>query len=360
MPIENEGSESLSLRDQLTAAAELHREPAEETAPIAPAAPAPAAIERTRDESGKFAKPAETPPAKPVAAAPIDPAAIPAAAPARPAKPSSWKKEFDEHWNTLDPKVAEYIHQREREYSTGVSTYKTEAERARNIQTALEPFMPTMQRYNVQPDAWIQNVGRTHETLLLGSPQQKVQTLLGLAQAYGVDISQLTGQPAQPGQQPAADPNSWAAGQIAELRGQLNQFTTERQREQQAREQQQQSVIQNEIATMAADATTYPHFETVRETMAGILQSGLAQDLKSAYDKALRMHDDLWQSQQETQRVAAEAEQKRSAAAAAATARSKTVSIKSATPSGVAVNGQAKGRREAIADAVSSIGGSRV
>lgn len=340
--LELEG-ESLSLRDALMSAVEEHRDPIEEKPIIAETAEAKA--DRLRDESGKFVKPQE----KPVAA--IHPAVL-EVAPARPPKPSSWKKELDEHWNTLDPTVANYLAQREREYSTGVSTYKQEAERSRALQGALEPFMPELQRHNIQPEQWISNLGRAHQTLALGSPQQKHQMFAHLAREYGIDLGQLVGQPGQPA--PQVDQQAqWMQEQIAQMRGELTQFHS-------ARQQQEQATVQNQIQAFAADTAQHPHFDQVKETMAGLLQSGLAQDLNSAYDKAIRMHDDLWQSQQESQRAQAEADTKRQQADAAKSARAKVVSVKSATPSGSSQASTAKGRREAIAEAFASQGTGRV
>lgn len=331
----------VTVRDALEAAVEQHREPVTQESG--------AATERARDEAGRFARAQEK--AAEAAAEVVEPVVEQVA---RPARPSSWKKDYEEQWNTLDPKLAEYIHQREREYSTGVSTYKAEAERARSIQSAIEPFMPDLQRHNIAPEQWIKNLGSAHQTLALGSPQQKIQMFAQLAQDYGVDLRAFVGQDGAP-QVPQVDQQTrWMQEQIAQMRGQLTQFTEQRQ-------QQEQAQIQAEIERIRADTDKYPHFDTVRETMAGILQSGLAQDLSSAYDKAIRMHDDLWNSQQEAQRANAEAERQRAAAEAAKSARAKVVSVKSSTPSGQATTAtKAKGRREALEEAFASQGSGRV
>lgn len=381
---ENQDGEShrQGLREALMSAVELHREDSNDgentaaastkTAP-AETGEAAAAAQRARDEIGRFAKPAT---AQPIPA----PAGTPAVAttgentgnnnPAIPASnpPSSWKKDYHESFAKLDPTLQKYILQRETEFNTGVSTYRAEAERAKSLHSALEPFMPNMQRYNVDPANWISTVGRVHETLLAGSPQQKLQTIMGLARDYGVDLSPLSaqqaqtenGQPAQGGD-PLNPEVAWMREQIQQLSGQVNSFTQAQQKAQQDTLLQQQTAIQTEIQQFSADAQKYPHFEALRETMAGLLQSGLAQDLSSAYDKALRMNDDLWQAQQAQQTAQAEAERKRTAAAAAANARSKVVSVKSATPSSAAVTtSTAKDRRSQLTEAMASVNGGRV
>ena len=338
LQLEN-GEAPLSIRDALQAAAEEHRE-----------MPEGATIQdRARDESGRFAKVTDNnlPPADTAAAPAVE-------TPVRLARPSSWKKDYEEQWNTLDPKLAEYIHQREREYATGVSTYRAEAERARSIQGAIEPFMADLQRHNIAPEVWIKNLGSAHQILSMGAPQQKMQLFAQLARDYGIDLqSMVAGDGAL--QVPQVDQQSlWMQQQLRGMQDAINQLTASRQ-------QQEQAAIVGEIEKFRADTAKYPHFETVRETMAGILQSGLAQDLSSAYDKAIRMHDDLWQSQQESQRQSEEAERQRQQQEAAKQARAKVVSVKSATPGAIAAAPtSAKGRREALEEAFASQGSGRV
>ena len=67
-------------------------------------------------------------------------------------RPTTWKKEYLPIWDKLTTgqqlspeealKLAEYSNQREAEYKKGVSTYRTEAERAKEIFKALDPYMP--------------------------------------------------------------------------------------------------------------------------------------------------------------------------------------------------------------------------
>lgn len=308
----------LSLRDALMSAVEKH------TAEDVQESDQPS---RARDVNGKFTKQEE--------AAPIEPS-TPVESPVRPPKPSSWKKELDEHWNNADPKLAEYIVQREREYATGVSTYKQEAERAKELQQAIEPFIPELQRYNLKPTEWIQNLGNAHRTLALGTPQQKVGMFVQLARDYGIDLGQLGN----------IDSNQFAAPQYQPQVPQLDLSMIRNE----VMEVLLQQNIESDIQQMAADKTNYPHFDQVKESMVGILQSGLAQDLKSAYDKAIRMNDDLWQAQQDARQKQSLAEQQARQAEAAKSARAKTVSVKSATPSGNTTTSTAKGRRDILAE----------
>lgn len=381
---ENQDGEShrLSLRDSLMSAVEQHREESDDNANTATAnvgtvqstdEDSAAAAQRARDEAGRFkrtdgqaAATATTDKVGSAANAGSNGNSAPETISNPTPPPSSWKKDYHESFAKLDPTLQKYILQRETEFNTGVSTYRGEAESARTIKTALEPFLPNMQRYNVKPEDWIKTVGQVHETLLGGSPQQKLQTILGLARDYQVDLAPIRGQQAsaEGEQQPGGQLNpevAWLRDQVQQLSGQVNSFTQAQQKAQQDALLQQQTAVQTEIQQFSADTAKYPHFEALRETMAGLLQSGLAQDLSSAYDKAIRMNDDLWQAQQAQQTTQAEAERKRAAANVAASARQKVASVKSATPSSAAATAStAKDRRSQLAEAVSSVGGSRV
>lgn len=370
---ENQDGDSYrqGLRDSLLAAVDTVRDDStgEEQAAATPAPAVPAeteaqAAQRARDEAGRFTKAEEKPAVQPAAQTPVVPTQQPATAPASAlTPPSSWKKEFHEDFSKLPQNVQNYIRQRETEYNTGVSTYRAEAERAKVLHSALEPFLPSMQQYNVQPADWIRNVGQTHELLLKGSPQQKFQTIVGLARDYGVDLSPLTdGQPQGEAGQPAAAQSqsnpevAWLRDQLSTLSQQVNSFTQQRQLE-------QQSTIQNEIQQFAADADKYPFFEVLRYQMAQLLESGEAQNLSNAYAIAFDKLNEKWQAQQAAERQGAEMKQRQQQAEQAARARAKVVSVKSATPSAApaAATTSATDRRSSIAEAVSQhSGGGRV
>lgn len=320
-----------TLRDQLESAIEQHEAP--ETTPQAETRP--------RDEVGRFA-PKETPEPKPDQAASAPPEA--AAAPVVKPRPSSWKSEYEERWSKLDPTLQDYIAKREADYAKGVSTYKQNWDQAAPIYEAIQPFMPTLQQNNIDPKTWITSLGNAHQILALGSPQEKAQMFVKLATDYGVPLQSLVGQ--------QADPQfSTLAQELNQLKNQWTQFHSSQQ-------QQEQQLVQMEIQRFATDK---PHFEAVRETMSGLLQSGVADSLQSAYDKAIRLHDDIWQQQQ------AEAQQAKAKAEAEAQqqrvnqAKAKAVSPRSSSPTGMMSSGNGKkGLRETLSEQLEQAMGGRV
>lgn len=336
--------EQITLREQLEQnVSEVEK--VEEVAEVEQQETAQEREDRLRDEKGRFTKAEETEAVEAPVEAPVEVKKI--------NRPSTWKKDYWEAYDKLaqeNPQLAEYINQRESEYAKGVSTYKNEAERAKDIWDALAPFMPELQAHNIKPSHWIQNLGTAHQRLAKGNPQEKLMMFQRLAQDYGVPLQALTGESQQ------LDPIMQFVNplyeQVNQLKGQLNSWQTMQQQAEQTR-------IQQEISSFAKDKE---HFEQVRDTMAGLLQSGLAQDLNSAYQAAIRMpqHDDIFQQMQQQQfaekaRQDAEAKQK-----AVLGAKNKTVSMRSNSPTGKANKSTGSGLREALEEAFESQSSGRV
>ena len=262
-------------------------------------------------------------------------------------RPSTWKKEYVQIWDKMEAgeqiskedftKFAEYANQRESEYKKGVSTYKAEADRARGYEEAIAPFIPELQAQNISPAAWINNLGRAHMVLTKAPYDQKVQMFQRLAQDYGI---QLNGESVASVQQ---DPYT------QQLMNQLNMVNQEVSNIKGRFAQEENQRLMSEIERVRSDAEKFPHFDVVREEMAQLLELGKAQDLETAYKKAVRMNDDVWALEQD--RLLKDAKQSTVKAQQVAKAKAAAVSPKSVTPSGkVAEPGDKKDRRSLIAD----------
>ena len=282
--------------------------------------------DRPRDTSGKFAKSSERALKEPSQAS-VD--NYEQQVESKP-RPSSWKKDYEEHWGKLDPTLQDYIQQREADYAKGVSTYKNQWDMAAPLVETIKQFEPLLQHHNINAKDWIGRLGRADMLLTRGSPEQKVQMFAQLANDYGVNLGQLTGQQGY-------DP------QFSQLAQELNQIKNQWSSFQSQQEMVEQSQLQNEIASFKDDK---PYFEDVRETMAGLLQSGMAHDLQSAYDKAIRLNDDVFQRVNATQAQKSEAAQREKVAQA----KAKVLSPKSTTPTASTGSGgkSASSAREAI------------
>lgn len=313
-----------TLRDIIETAVEDAPELAAPETPLVEAVAAPEAKpDRVRDEGGKFAKDEPKAEAKPDLKAEKKPESKAAedSAAKRPPRPSSWKKEYWEKWDQLaesDPGLADYLGQREQQYAQGVSTYKAEADRGKELQTILEPHAVRFQAFGVTPGAYVDRLLKMDQVLSTGTVQEKMNMLQAIAAAIG-----LGGQPAQGTSQapPAQIP--------PELLQTMNGLQTEVQRMKQAEEARAQAAYQREIDTFAAKA---PYLDELQEPMALLLEKGLATDLDDAYHKALAWNPELSAKAHAAQR--SEQERQEAAKQTAARARSNAVSPRSGTPTG--------------------------
>jgi hypothetical protein len=264
-------------------------------------------------------------------------------------KPTTWKKEYVDVWEKMKEgkpldkeefvKFAEYANQREAEYKRGVSAYKAEADNARQLTEAIGPFIPELQAQNIHPVAWINNLGRAHMVLSKAPHQEKVQMFHRLAQDYGIQLNQNGIQ--MPEQQYVDPYQQQLMQQLQATQQQVQQLSAIREQEENAR-------LNQEISRVSSDRERFPHFEMVREDMAQLLERGLAQDLESAYAKAVRMNDEAYKL--ETEKLLKTTNMQASKAQQVAKAKATAVSPRSSTPSGQVSKGDAKDRRSLIAE----------
>ena len=356
-------NEQATLRDQLSEALEAQEVTQPVTVEPVAAAPTETAEQkagrlagRARDEQGRVLPgKAVKPDAGAQAAEAVRPAGVDKqtfvdpVAPAPLERPSSWKK--IEEWNALPRPIQEEIRRRESDYANGVSTYKREADYAKPLIEAIAPFQPLLQQHGIEPGQWIANLGNAHKALAMGSPQEKLGMFQKLLGEYGLKDAALA--------------IRGADGQY-QLLGQMPQAQQQQQQPQDVRKLVQEALTeqytQQEIARFGNDKEKHPHYEQVRGTMAGLLQSGLAENLEDAYEAALRhpRHSDIYDAMQKQQREADEKTRRDQAVAQAQKARSSAVSVRSATPSAVANAAGQKGLRAQLESTFDEVTASRV
>jgi hypothetical protein len=186
--------------------------------------------------------------------------------------------------------------------------------------------------------------------LALAQPQEKLAMFQQLARDYQIPAQlavqdaqgnwQLLGQQPMPQRQQAPQP-------------QFDPSTIDRIVE-------EKLMTRQTLQTVAEFEKAAPeHYAVVKQDMAGLLQAGLADDLQSAYEAALRLpkHAAIFDAIQEQKRTEGEAQQRLANKARVTRARSANVSVSSSTPSGTAETGAEKGLRAEIAANIASIGG---
>jgi len=264
-------------------------------------------------------------------------------------RPTTWKKEYKEIWDKMEKgeqigrddfvKFAEYANQRESEYQRGVSTYRQEAESAKQLKEAITPFVPELEKQGINPAALINNLARAHMVLATAPQEQKVQMIQRLASDYGVQFNPS-------GQVQQLDPYA------QQLMNQLQSVNQEVSVIKNRFAQEENQRLMSEIESFKSGGNA-PHFELVREEMAQLLELGKAQDLKTAYKLAVRINDEAWALEQE--KIISGAKQQASKANQVAKAKAAAVSPRSVTPNGQVSNGSdKKDRRSLIADQLNS------
>lgn len=270
---------------------------------------AEAKAENGRDDAGRFAK---------TTVREEEPAAEPAEEPVWKRAPLSWKKDYHEVWQKADPRLQEYAYQREEQMRRGVEPLLQAKQFADAVQEAISPYMTTLNGLGLKPEQAIAALMKADHTLRTSDPQTRMQYFMQLANEYGIN---LQGMPQ--GQTQAVDPTVFALkNELANVRGEVMTWK-------QQQEAAEQAVLANEIDVFAQKAE---FFEEARPEMIKLLQSGVAETLEDAYDRAVYGNRDLRErvlsAQQAQQNAQIVAEKNRVAKAA----RSAAVSVRSATP----------------------------
>jgi hypothetical protein len=256
--------------------------------------------------------------------------------------PASWKKDFHEVWQKADPKMQEYAWQREEQMRAGVEPLLSKAQFADAMQEAISPYMQTIQGLGLSPDKAVAALMDADHKLRNSDPQTKLQYFQQLAQSYGINLGAMQGQQGQMPQQ-TVDPTVYA------LQNELNKVRGEVMGWKQQQEMMENQTLLNEINQFSLKAD---HFEDVRPAMIQLLQSGMAQTLDEAYEKAIRLDPNLFEQVNKTQQAEIVAKQAKEANKAAKAARAAAVSVRSATP-GVNTAPKAANRRALLEEAFS-------
>lgn len=249
--------------------------------------------------------------------------------------PTSWKKDYHEVWQTADPKLKEYAWQREEEMKRGVEPLLSKAQFADQIQQAIEPYQNNLRTLGIEPPQAIKALMDADNVLRHGTPQQKAQMFATLSQQYGVNLQEIGSLQQQP-----VDPT------VSMLQNELYSVKNEVMTWKQQQEAAQNQALLGEINSFAEKAE---FFEDARPTMIQLLNSGMAQNLEDAYNKALRLDESLSSKLQQSQQAKAEAAKRETANKAAKAARAAAVSVRSSTP-GVNTATKAQDRRSLLSE----------
>lgn len=195
--------------------------------------------------------------------------------------------------------------------------------------------MEYLNQVGVAPETAISTLIAAEKTLRTADQQTKTQMFMKLAHDYGIDVNSLTYTP--------FDPYKYQLEQ--QLQAQQAQLAQIMQSKQIAEEAQLGQTIEQ-------FAQQHEYFDEVRETMADLLDKGLASDLNDAYSKAVRLNDDVFTR---TTQNSVQANPVQRANNAAKAAKAAAVSVKG-SPNGGLRPSEAKSTEEAVRNAMAALG----
>ena len=255
--------------------------------------------------------------------------------------PSSWKRDYHEVWQTADPRLQEYAYKREEEMRAGIEPLRSKAQFADQINEAIEPYMNTIRGQNLDAPSAVKALMEADHNLRYSSQEQKMAHFANLARAYGVDLNGVSSQ----SQNAPIDQNYYAVkNELNNVRGEIANF----------KQQQEQAENQSMLGEINSFANKAEYFEEARPVMIQLLQSGVAGTLEEAYEKAIRLNDDIFSQTQQRSQADAAAQKSSSANRAAKAAKAAAVSVKSSTP-GTKTTTKAQDRRSMLLEQFDSV-----
>ena len=237
--------------------------------------------------------------------------------------PKTWRKEAAATWATLPPEAKAEILKREEDIFKGIEAYKADAGFGKSIKTIMDPYLPIMRQYNIDPAVQVQNLMNAHYTLAMGSAEQKVALFQQLARDYKIDLAGM-----QFGDEaPYIDPA------VKNLQNELQAVKSQLSSAEQARLTETKQALEKQIDAFAQDPANV-HFNEVANDMAVLLEKGICKTLPEAYERAIWMNPavrakELTRQQAEASKKAADEAAARAAAARKATGANVRTSAKS-------------------------------
>ncbi len=227
--------------------------------------------------------------------------------------PQSWRGPQKAKWAALDPEVKQEVMRREREITKTLGETSQARQFANKFAQTVAPYAPRLQSIGADPLVVVNELLKSDYVLSTAPKAQRAQFMARMIKHYDIDVRELDGALAGTG---PADP---VGSQLEQLLNQrlapIQQFLTAQQQREAQREQATSEELGQTLEQMAADPK-YPHFDTVRDDMADVIdiaaKRGLYLSLEQAYNRAVAMNPEV------SQQVAAqrEAEAKKAAALA--------------------------------------------
>jgi hypothetical protein len=224
-----------------------------------------------------------------VPATPVgSPAPVAATEPWR-AAPKAWKQDLHPEYGKFPPQVMQYIHEREKQALDGIMQYKTPLDEYNKV---FNHYKAWFDHHQIKPMEAFTQLANSHIALLQATPDVKAKYLEQLINDYDLDgmlrqrYSSEAAVPPPPERAQQQQLERMLQERLAPLQQKLTTFEQRAQAGEQARQETELAEINSQVDKFLASPENEFAQEVVQD-MASLIQSGLATDLKTAYDKAV-------------------------------------------------------------------------
>ena len=206
--------------------------------------------------------------------------------------PSTWSAKGKASFSKLPKHIQDEIIKREADIGKGISMYKQAANYGRTLGEAIKPYEAMIRSENSDPIKTVQNLLNTAYRLRSGTPQQRGQLVMQIAQEYGADLSQYTSANAENTENQEIPALQQYLNPIQEKLNNLEQVYASQQQAAQQQTQQEAltsiSSFQNQVDEKGNIRNV--HFDDVRNDMADLIENAERQgrqlSLEEAYETA--------------------------------------------------------------------------
>ena len=208
--------------------------------------------------------------------------------------PAGWSPQQREEWSKIPPNIQKHINDRETEIAQHMEHTSTARKTHDRMAQLGQSFAPVLAAEGVSdPLQAVEGLFNTVAQLRMGTAEQKAQTVAGLIDHYGIDITTLDN--ALVGSQTPA-PNAEMERLLDQRMAPVNQLM---QQLQQAEQSQQQATVQQAQQTVDQFAPNAEFLNDVRHDMADLIdlaaKRGQKMEIKEAYDKACALNPQVSQ-----------------------------------------------------------------
>lgn len=193
-----------------------------------------------------------------------------------PVAPRTWRAEAAAEFAKLPPVVQSEILKREEDIFKGIEGYKEAAAFGNSLKAVLDPYLPTLQQYNIRPEAQVADMMQAHYTLAFGTPEQKLGLMHQVAKDYGIPLTP-----------PAAKEDPvWVDPQVEALQKELEGIKSVLTKSEQVQLERQKAEITEHVSKFASDPKNV-YFEELANDIAHLLRTGAEKSVESAYEAAI-------------------------------------------------------------------------